>query len=145
MSGFINRETTTRTNKGDVKMRKVFLALLAVVLIVSPVLAATQRNTFASWYSVSNTQTTITLPDSHETESICIWNGGSVELFLDLQGGTISNASGYGYKDAGVVNPSIIGLDADANFCLDDFATNSISLRVDGGTSASPVTVILTY
>jgi len=124
------------------------LILVLILLICTPVFAQMKRgalpNVFASWFSVTNTQTTITPPNN--SRDITIHNGStSTGIIVSLRGDTIPDSVVTGsYESASAVLPNIFQLTANTAFSLSDFITSSISFTTISGT-ASPVSVIITY
>ena len=123
---------------------KKLLTLVLIMLVASPAFARGRlTNVFASWYTVGTTQTTISLP--YNSRDITIINGdGTNPICVDLVGGTIPDNC---VTDS-VNNPSIFVLDTDTTLELSDFVTDSIALEIetlDDGSTASPVSVIVTY
>jgi len=126
-------------------VRKVFLGLILMALLASPVYAA-KSNIWASWYTVVGTsETSISLP----VETL---GGADIEVINDASGYAIcvsfkGEAIGSDCKDTSRgSNPTITMLDTNESLSLYDFVTDSIKLRtMDGSGSASPVSVIITY
>ena len=124
---------------------KKFLPAILILLIVgitTPGLAQQRRgalpNQFASWYTVT-TSNTITFP--FNSRDITIHNGSTVIVCVDLKGDTITSAC----VDDGSAIPSIVQLDANTAISLSDYITNAITLRSIDESSASPVSVVVTY
>lgn len=122
-------------------MRKIgFLVLMLLLAFQTNVQARKLKNTWASWYTVTQSQTTIVLP--YSSVDVTIRNGdASQDIFIDLFGGIINND----FVSSGSARPSIIQLDSNSQIKLDDFYTDSISIVTDSPAGASPVTVIITY
>ncbi len=122
--------------------KKIFLGLTILVLSLPFTVAAQSRgalsNIFASWYSVTTTQITITLP--FNSRDITIHNGSTNAICVDLKGGTIPASC----VSASGSNPSIIQLDGNTALSLSDYLTSAISLKAISAT-ASPVSVVITY
>ena len=129
-------------------MKKYLIILMCLFMFVGLSHAQNRgvmTNTFASWYNVT-TETTITLP--FPSRDIYVRNGSSNSICLDLFGGTHWDASriiGEQHCTSNsIYNPSIIQVDGDSSFIIQDFRTEALSLS-PASASASPVTVIITY
>lgn len=119
-------------------MRRLIF-VFGLVLMFSLPAQAQQRgaltNVFASWYTVS-TNVTIDLP--FKSRDLMIHNGSSVDVCVDLKGGTLTSAC-----DSSDSN-QVFQVDGDETVFFQDFVTDSISLGSSAG-SASPVSVVVTY
>jgi len=133
---------------------KKFLVIGLMLLIATPVWAATRgelRNTYASWFTVTLTQTTVNMPffdransSRYGSRDLFIRNGdASAQVCVDLRGGTIpGDCVTDDSTDGGT--PSIVMIEPLGFIDLEDYVTNGISLKTQGPV-ASPVTVIFTY
>ena len=120
---------------------KKFMVIGLMLLICVPAFAQNRGslpNVFASWYSVTATQETITF--TPKSRDLAIHNGSTVPIAIDLKGGVIPNS----LVDDGVASPSIFQLEGNTAISLRDYVTESISM-VSGEGTASPVSVIITY
>ena len=129
-------------------MKKALLLGLAIIFIAAPVFAQSRgalTNVYASWYTVTSAQTTISLPIA--SRDVYIKNGDATAadaVCVDFTGGALD--------DSCVTNTSILGgmpsqiqIPGGTDIhMLSDYVTSAISLRALDG-DASPVTVIITY
>ena len=121
---------------------KRYLSMIMAILFLIPVTAFAQSrgaltNVWASWMTVSNTQTTLTPPSN--SRDIWIHNGSAQDICINLDGGTIQN-------NCLSVDSVTFQLDGASDFYAVDFVTGSISLRsASSTTNASPVSVVVTY
>ena len=120
-------------------MKKLLTTIAILTLLATPALAqrrGAQTNVFASWVSVTGTQT-ITFP--YNSRDIWIHNGSAVDIYVDLKGREIL-AQGYN-----VAQDSTIQLNGTADLYLTDYVTGGISVFSTTGAAASPVSVLVTY
>ena len=123
-------------------MKKIFLTVLILCFLVQPAYAQL-KNLFASWYTVTTTETTISLP--YSSRSITILNQDSANnIAVSFDGTAIGSDL---VDDPDTNTPAIIQLASGEDVTLDDFETKTIKLRLEQGgyPNASPVSVIVTY
>lgn len=123
-------------------MKKKLLITALILMITSPAFAVRrglQQNYFASWVSVGNSTSTITLPGGYKTRDIYLQNGSSQLVCVSLDGSTITHAC------TATATTKLFQLNDDSNLFFQDYGTKSISFRSVAGATASPVSIITTY
>ena len=120
-------------------MKKFLVVLLMFMLMATPAFAQARgalTNTYASWVSVTGL-TTVTLPAN--SRDVWIHNGSAVDVCVSLRGETIP-------ADCMVGTPnSTFQINGTASFYAQDFITDSITFISSTGSTASPVSVVVTY
>ena len=124
-------------------MKKLLVTALAVLFLFPSIAHAQNRGVlrglFASWYSISTDQTTITPP--YDSRDILIQNNSDHDVYVDLFGGTINELF---VDEVTATQPSITAIGAGQELALYDFITASVSLRSSIQT-VSPISVVITY
>jgi len=120
---------------------KKFLVVMLILMVAVPAFARSRTsNTYSSWVSVVNeTMTTITFPA--DSRDILIDNGSAVDVCVSLNGSTFGGSC---YMSVASTLHDVMQLGAGQQITLQDFITDSITIRSAAGT-ASPISVIITY
>ena len=125
-------------------MRKVLIVLCLIGMLATPAFAQNRgvlTNYWASWYNVSPSGQTITLPSN--SRDVWIQNGSSNDVWVSISGATIGS-NGYNVNDPiSNINGKVFTLDGASEIMLYDVVTSSITLKAL--TTASPVSVVVTY
>lgn len=128
-------------------MKKVLLGIIATLLLANPAFAQSgpKSNVWASWVTVTNSQTTMSLP--FESRDIIISNGdNSTPICVSLTGDTIVYDSGT-LSCRGSGN-TVFKVDLNEQMNFSDFRTDTISMIIhsnSGSTTASHVSVVVTF
>jgi len=122
-------------------MKKAILCFLILVLLPATVFArvVARTNMFASWLSVANAGGEETIRFPSDSRDITIINGdGTNAVAVNLDGNSVSNCAEGALDDC-------FQLPADTQITLQDYITRAVTFGSVAGTSASPVSVIITF